>query len=61
MYYYGMTYRPAGIGCQPMEGLIAILDPETEAFYDVVAYNRRLTDEEINAYELEFIGMEYME
>lgn len=57
MYYYGMKYRPAGIGCQPMEGLIAILDPEDKAFYDVVVYNRMLTYKEINAYELEFIGM----
>lgn len=56
VYYYGMKYRPAGMGCQPMEGLIEIIDSDGEDFYDIVTYSRKLTESEVYAYELEFIG-----
>lgn len=51
MWIYGMKERPAGLGCQPKEGLVEIMEG-TAAYYNFVAYNRKLTDEEIAEYEL---------
>lgn len=53
LYKYGMRMRPAGLGCQP-NGFIKILGDEH--YYDVVIYNRRLTDEEIKRYEMDYLG-----
>lgn len=55
-YKYGMRHaRGFGIGCQPMEGLLRREDSETKDYYDVIVYNRKLTDEEIQHYSLEEI------
>ena len=57
--FYGMKERPAGIGCQP-KGLVDIVEnmtPEHEAkYYDVVEYDRELTQEEVEHYSMEFIA-----
>lgn len=58
-YIYGMRLRPFGIGCQPMEGYIERRDAETGSrYWDRVVYDRRLTDEEISHYSLDFLGKE---
>ena len=57
---YCMPMRPAGPGCQPCDGLIAVkdLDPGfvlpgmTVSAWSALLYDRQLTDEEIRQYEL---------
>ena len=53
-YIYGMLYRGFSIGCQPMDGLIGHLDGN-KRYFDILVYNRPLTDKELNDYEIEFI------
>lgn len=59
-YYYGMRLRPAGLGCQPKEGLQRIIwdmTPEQAAkYHDVVEYDRELTEEEREHYDMDLIG-----
>lgn len=52
-YTYGMRLRGFSIGCQPMDGFIERQDDTTGRFYDLLVYDRKLTDEEIENYELE--------
>ena len=52
-YTYGMRLRGFSIGCQPMDGFIERQDDTTGRFYDLLVYGRKLTDEEIENYELE--------
>lgn len=61
-YRYCTTMRPATIGAVPREGLIAVEDvkgfqvaPSGHMIYSVIDYNRPLTDEEVDQYELEFL------
>ena len=56
MKYY-CTQRPAGPGCQPKDGLVAILPPEQPEWlpkhvYSVLEYSRDLTRREVMEYEL---------
>jgi hypothetical protein len=59
MYVYGMRLRGFSPGCQPKDGLIERIDP-TDAmgrkYYDLVAYSRKLTDKEVNGYDLDYLG-----
>ena len=41
-----------------MDGLIERLDDESGKYHDILAYDRPLTENEITAYELDFIGQE---
>ena len=54
MFKYILRSRPAGIGCQPMDGLITIIDKDRliDGYYAILIYSRKLTDEEIKKYEL---------
>ncbi len=52
-YTYGMRLRGFSLGCQPMNGFIERQDDTTGRFYDLLVYDRKLTDEEIENYELE--------
>ena len=56
MYLYGMRLRGFSIGCQPMNGLIERYDDNSGKYHDILAYDRPLTEDEITAYELDFIG-----
>lgn len=62
MFKYGMIHRGFSIGCQPMQGFIERRDADGikgthgREYFDILIYNRRLTDKEISDYELEFIG-----
>ena len=56
---YYLTQRPAGPGCQPRSGLVEIVDlnnkfvPEiNRTAWSKVIYDRQLTQDEINQYEL---------
>ena len=54
-YLYGMRLRGFSPGCQPMNGLIGCREDVTGKYYDVLAYDRELTQDEVNDYELERI------
>ncbi len=51
-YFYGMRLRGFSIGCQPMEGFIKREDATTDEFWDVIIYDRPLSDEDIKHYSL---------
>ena len=52
-YRYGMLHRPFSIGCQPMDGFVYRQGSNDKRYWDILYYNRRLTDEELRSYELE--------
>lgn len=54
-YVYGMRLRGFSIGCQPMEGLQERRDDITGKYYDLLVYDRKLSEDELRAYELDFI------
>lgn len=53
---YLMTERPFSIGCQPTEGLVKYHESDKprsrSGYYGIVEYDRELTTEEIQRYEL---------
>lgn len=49
LFWYEMLHRPVGIGCQP-KGFVATDD--TLGNYGLVAYDRKLTEEELSEYEM---------
>ena len=56
MYVYGMRLRGFSIGCQPMKGLIKRMDDYTGNYHDLIGYDRELTEQELQDYELDYIG-----
>lgn len=55
MYEYGMRLRGFSPFCQPMNGLIERKDDLSGRYYDILIYNRKLTESELSEYELDFI------
>jgi len=55
-YYYGMRLRGFSIGCQPMDGLDHREDDNTGKYWDILIYDRKLTEDEIKHYSLDYIG-----
>lgn len=56
MFLYGMRLRGFSPGCQPKDGLVERQDDVTGKYYDILVYNRELTEKELNDFELDFIG-----
>lgn len=54
MYKYGMRLRPYSIGCQPMDGLVSVM--VDNRYWNILIYDRKLTDQEISDYELDYLG-----
>ena len=54
-YLYGMRLRGFSPGCQPMDGLVKRKDDWANRYHDVLVYDRKLTDKELDDYELDFI------
>lgn len=52
-YFYGMRLRGFSHGCQPMNGLVDHYPDMSGKYYDVLVYDRQLTDEEVKNYELD--------
>lgn len=59
-YIYGMRLRGFSLGAQPMKGLIRVFDSENKEkldpsnfYHDLIEYERELTDEELERYELD--------
>ena len=56
VYKYGMRLRGFSPGCQPKEGFLYREDDTTGKYYDVIAYDRKLSDKEVSDYELDYLG-----
>jgi hypothetical protein len=56
-YVYGMRLRGFSLGAQPMDGFIERRDDCTGKFFDILVYDRPLTESEIYRYELSFLGV----
>ncbi len=57
-YTYGMKNRGFSIGCQPSKGFVERKDSDNKKYFDLIVYDRELTDEEVSRYELELIPTE---
>lgn len=55
MYKYGMRLRGFSIGCQPSKGWIETEDGDKE-YWNYLYYDRKLSEEEVRDYELDFLG-----
>lgn len=53
---YGMRLRGFSIGCQPMNGFVYRVDDPTGKYWDILVYNRELTDDEVRHYSLDRLG-----
>ena len=56
MYKYGMRIRGFSIGAQPMEGFIRREESPYSRYWDILCYDRRLTDDELKHFSLDFIS-----
>lgn len=52
-YRYGMRLRGFAPMCQPKEGFVERQDDLTGRYYDILVYNRELTEKELRDYELD--------
>lgn len=59
-YLYGMRLRGFSPGCQPMDGFVRRMNAwdcaEFRKYHDLLVYKRKLTDEELKSYELDYLG-----
>lgn len=55
-YKYGMRLRGFAPMCQPKEGLVRREDDPTGKYYDILVYNRGLSDKELRDYELDSLN-----
>lgn len=55
IYVYGMRLRGFSPGCQPMEGLIDGFVDLDFKYHSILLYNRKLSEDELEHYELDFI------
>lgn len=56
-YKYGMRLRGFSPGCQPKEGFLRREDDNMGDYYDIVVYNRPLTEKELSSYELDDLNL----
>lgn len=54
-YTYGMRLRGFSIGCQPLQGFLRREDDLSGKYYDLIVYDRPLTETELKNYELDFL------
>lgn len=50
---YGMRLRGFAPMCQPKEGFVRREDDPSGRYYDILVYNRKLTEKEVRNYELD--------
>lgn len=55
MWVYGMRLRGFSIGCQPKEGFVERRDDTSGKYYDLIVYDRPLTDQEVEKFDLSFL------
>lgn len=56
MYKYGMRLRGFSISTQPKAGFYERQDDHTGKYWDILIYDRKLTDKEVQEYELDYLG-----
>lgn len=56
-YKYGMRLSGFSPGCQPKEGFLRREDDNMGDYYDIVVYNRPLTEKELSGYELDDLNI----
>lgn len=54
LYFYGMRLRGFSIGCQP-KGVFRRYDDIKGKYHDIIAYERELTEDELQHYSLDRI------
>lgn len=52
-YTYGMRLRGFAPGAQPLDGLVMVEYDTAGKYYNILTYNRELTEAEIKQYELD--------
>ena len=55
-YTNGMRLRGFSPGCQPMKGLVLASEDKSGEYYDILSYARKLSDEDVANYELDYLG-----
>lgn len=58
LYLYGMRLRGFAPWCQPKKGFIERKDDETGKYYDILLYGRKLSQEEQDDYDLDYLGID---
>lgn len=56
MHIYGMRSRGCSPGAQPKNGLDSFTESTDPKYYDILYYNRKLTEDEVGNYELDYLG-----
>ena len=56
LYTYGMRLRGFAPGYQPLEGFVAVDDDVLAEYHNILIYDRKLTDEELRNYDLDYLG-----
>jgi len=56
IFLYGMRLRGFSPGCQPMKGLVLASEDKSGKYYDILSYARKLSDEDVRNYELDYLG-----
>ena len=56
-YKYGMRLRGFSPGCQPKEGFLRREDDNMGDYYDIIVYDRRLTERDLHDYELDDLNL----
>lgn len=54
-YFYGMRLRGFSPGCQPKDGFVRRIDSTSKRYWDVLIYNRKLTEKEEFSYDLDLL------
>lgn len=57
LYVYGMRLRGFSPGCQPKEGWIDTEADPLDDYWNILIYNRKLSDQECKEYDLDYLGM----
>lgn len=55
-FVYGMRLRGYSLGTQPMKNLLVVGEGKRE-YYNLLAYSRKLTKNQIEDYELDYLGV----
>ena len=65
VFRYGMKYRGFSPMCQPIQNLLGIEEHDSvkvnvngEEYYDILRYSEKLSESDVRAYELDFLGEE---
>jgi hypothetical protein len=59
LYKYGMRLRGFSIGCQPMKNFWERQDDNGHngrPYHDILLYTEKLTDKDLEDYELDYLG-----